>query len=293
MNQSLKCVSEVVGGGAQGVTHLRWLVVKVQLCALDPAQFLGTGQVVVKLLSAVGDRGLGGVDHVDRNGDLWGADQRIKRQPRFPRHGGDAFVPFGDVAALWIEVIVVGAVHCGRRIGGGDGGNVVDLARLLVAGVGCAGCRNALLYPSLTTVVGRDELHVVKPRRDHGQRIHPAIRRRVDGLIARRCANPQRPDACRVELFNGIRDRRVNVADLSFRVFPRARRAFALAEPTEIKRESSEAFGGEKSCVELGLLFLNCGPRTGDNNDGIQIVVYRRVQIAHKPVAFRLKTNSG
>ena len=145
MNQSLERVSEVVGGGAQGVAHLRWLVVKVQLCSLDPAQFLGAGQVVIKLLSAAGDRSLGGVDHVDRNGDLWGADQRIKRQPRFPRHGGDAFVPFGDVAALWIEVIVVGAVHCGRRIGGGDGGNVVDLARLLVAGVGCAGCRNALL----------------------------------------------------------------------------------------------------------------------------------------------------
>ena len=186
---------------------------------------------------------------------------------------------------MWIEVIVVGAVHCGRRIGGGDGGNVVNLARLPVAGVGCAGCRNALLHPSLTTVVGRDELHVVKPRRDHGQRIHPAIRRRVYGLIARRCANPQRPDACRAELFNGIRDRRVNVADLSVRVFPRARRSFALPEPTEIKRESSEAFGGEKSCVELGLLFLDCGPRTGDNNDGIRIVVYGRVQIAHKPVA--------
>ena len=101
------------------------------------------------------------------------------------------------------------------------------------------------------------------------------------------------PDVCRTELFSGIRDRRVNVADLSVRVFPRARRAFALTEPTEIKCESSETFGGEKSCVELGLLFLNCGPRTGDNNDGIQIVVYRRVQIAHKPVAFRLKTNSG
>ena len=122
---------------------------------------------------------------MDRNGDLWRADQRIKRQPRFPRHGGDALVPFGDVAALRIEVIVVGAVHCGRRIGGGDGGNVVNLARLLVAGVGCAGCRNAFLYPSLATVVGCDELHVVKPRRDHGQRIHPAIRRRVHGLIAR------------------------------------------------------------------------------------------------------------
>ena len=59
MNQSLERVSEVVSGGAQGVTYLRWLVVKVQLCALDPAQFLGAGQVVVKLLSAVGDRGLG------------------------------------------------------------------------------------------------------------------------------------------------------------------------------------------------------------------------------------------
>ena len=74
----------MVGGGAQGVTYLRWLVIKVQLRALDPAQFLGTGQVVVKLLSAVGDRGLGGVDHVDGNGDLWCADQWIKRQPRFP-----------------------------------------------------------------------------------------------------------------------------------------------------------------------------------------------------------------